>query len=136
MIVVDASVLTRFLALDDDEGGTARALLKQERVISIPDVADVEAVSALRGMWLGRLITERRFGVAVDHLTALPLRRFPTRPLLSRTFELRHNLTPYDAAYVALAEGLGCPLVTADSRLARAPGVRCPVTVLTAAGGQ
>jgi predicted nucleic acid-binding protein len=48
-----------------------------------------------------------------------------------RAYELRANLTAYDASYVALAEGLGCPLLTADARLSRAPGIRCPVDVLT-----
>src|SRR3546814_7315214 len=51
-----------------------------------------------------------------------PIVRFPTSPLMVRAYELRSNLTPYDATYIALAEGLSCPLVSADARLARAPG--------------
>jgi len=50
---------------------------------------------------------------------------------MRRAYELRANVTAYDAAYIALAELLGCALVTADARLARAPGIRCPVTILT-----
>ncbi|MGH7338547.1 MAG: type II toxin-antitoxin system VapC family toxin, partial [Myxococcota bacterium] len=57
----------------------------------------------------------------------MPASRYPTLPFLRRVYELRQNLTAYDAVYVALAEALGCSLVTADQRLARAPGVGCPV---------
>jgi len=62
---------------------------------------------------------------------ALPIRRFPTGPLMMRAYELRASVTAYDAVYVALAEALECPLLTADGRLARAPGLRCSVTVLS-----
>ena len=57
--------------------------------------------------------------------------RHAHRPLLPRCWELRDNVTPYDAAYVALAEALGVPLLTADARLANAPGIRCEVELLT-----
>jgi predicted nucleic acid-binding protein len=67
-----------------------------------------------------------------EDLLALPAVRFPTGPLLLRAYELRENLTTYDACYVALAEGIDCRLLTADGRLARAPGVRCDIEVLTA----
>jgi predicted nucleic acid-binding protein len=69
--------------------------------------------------------------VAVDDLMALPLRRVSHRPLLTRCWELRDNLTPYDAAYVSLAEELNASLLTADRRLAAAPGLRCDVVVLS-----
>jgi predicted nucleic acid-binding protein len=65
----------------------------------------------------------------VDDLLALPVDRFPTRPLMIRAYELRANVTAYDAAYIALAEGLACTLLTADGRLARTPGIRCQVDV-------
>ncbi len=63
-------------------------------------------------------------------LVSLPIVRFPTAPLMIRAYELRSNVTPYDATYVALAEGLACPLVSADRRLAKAPGIRCDVDIL------
>ncbi len=61
---------------------------------------------------------------------ALEVDRYPTLPLMQRAYELRANLTPYDAAYVALAEVLACGLLTGDQRLAGAPGPRCPIRVL------
>ncbi len=77
-------------------------------------------------------LDERRVGFAIQDLTDLPLVRYPHLPFARRLWELRENLTPYDAAYVALAESLGCVLVTADVRLSEAPGVRCAVEVLRA----
>ncbi len=97
-----------------------------------PDLADVETVAVLRKRWLHGDLTVRRFRSAVDDLLALPFARFTTGPLTAYAYELRANVTPYDAAYVALAEGLVCPLVTGDARLARAPGIRCAIEVLTA----
>ncbi len=73
---------------------------------------------------------ERRASLAFDDLDALRLARAPHAPLLRRCWELRHNLTTYDAAYVALAELLGAVLVTGDARLSSAPGARCAVEVL------
>jgi predicted nucleic acid-binding protein len=67
-------------------------------------------------------------------LQALRLRRVEHRPLVARAWQLRGNLTIYDAMYVALAELLDAPLVTSDGRLAGAPGARCPVEVLRSAG--
>jgi predicted nucleic acid-binding protein len=72
----------------------------------------------------------RRAALALADLTALPLRRTPHRPLLDRCWELRSNLTIYDASYVALAEALDVTLVTGDGRLARATGPRCHIEVL------
>lgn len=72
----------------------------------------------------------RRAELAIQDLLAMPLDRAAHQPLLARCWELRDNVTVYDAAYVALAEALGLPLVTADGRLARAPGPRCPIELL------
>ena len=62
-------------------------------------------------------------------LTALPVTSYPTGPLMVRAYERRANVTPCDACYVALAEGLACTLVTADARFSRAAGVRCNIEV-------
>jgi predicted nucleic acid-binding protein len=66
---------------------------------------------------------------ALDDLAALPAQRAPHRPLLARCWELRDNLTPYEAAYVALAEAMHAALLTGDRRLANATGPQCPIEV-------
>jgi predicted nucleic acid-binding protein len=75
----------------------------------------------------------RRGALALADMVALPLRRARHRPLLARCWELRDNLTVYDASYVALAEALDATLLTGDERLARAPGPQCRIEVLRAA---
>ena len=131
MIVVDASVLANAVGDDGIDGSAARRRLADAGEGSIPDLADVETVAVLRKRWLAGDLTARRFRAAIDDLLALPLVRFPTGPLMLRAYELRANVTAYDASYVALAEGLACTLVTADSRLARVPTANCTIEVLT-----
>ncbi len=130
MIVVDASVLVNALADDGADGRKARDRLRRELDLIAPDLVDVETVSVLRRRWLAGTVTERRFSTAIDDLEDLDLTRFPTLPLMRRAYELRSNVTSYDATYVALAEQLGCALVTADARLAAAPGILCPVELV------
>ena len=132
MIVIDASVLANAVADDGAAGRLARARLTAAGDVAVPDLADIETISVLRRRWLSGDLAARRFRSAVEDLLALPLARFPTGPFMPRAYELRANVTPYDASYVALAEGLSCTLLTADARLARAPNLRCPVEVLTA----
>jgi predicted nucleic acid-binding protein len=131
LIVVDASVLANVVGDDGPTGVAARARLAIAGDASVPDLADVETVSVLRKRWIAGTLTARRFRQAVDDLAALPLTRYPTGPLMSRAYELRANITAYDASYVAVAEALGCVLVTGDGRLARASGPRCRIEVLT-----
>jgi predicted nucleic acid-binding protein len=94
------------------------------------DLVDVETVSVLRKRWLGRTLSDQRFETAVGHLQQLRFERVPTRRLVRRAFELRANVSAHDACYVALAERLDCELITADGRLAAAPGPRCAIRVL------
>lgn len=126
MIVVDASVLAPALGDDAADGEAARARLRGED-LAAPEIIDLEVAS----VWRRTLTDDRRASLALADLADLPLRRSPHLPLMSRCWELRHNLTPYDAAYVALAELLDVALVTADTRLSRASGIRCPVELLT-----
>lgn len=131
MLVVDASVLATALADDGPDGDTARARLSGQQ-LAAPEVIDLEVVSVLRRQLSKGTIQVRRAQLALADLVDLPMQRAPHRPLLMRCWDLRNNLTVYDAAYVVLAEALGTPLVTADTRLAKAPGLMCAVEVLTA----
>ena len=129
MLVVDASALAPALADDGPDGDSARARLRGEALVA-PELIDLETVSVIRrGVQAGRL-DARRARFALADLVDLPLRRAPHRPLLVRCWDLRDNLTVYDAAYVTLAELLGVVLLTADARLARAPGLRCDIELL------
>jgi predicted nucleic acid-binding protein len=129
VIVLDASVLVTALADDDTDGDRARARLRGE-ILAAPELIDLEVLSVLRRLVHSAQLPVRRAEQALADLMALPLRRVPHRPLLSRCWALRDNLTSYDAAYVVLAESLNVVLLTADLKLARAPGLRCTVEVL------
>lgn len=133
MIVVDASVLGPALVDDGDDGVEARARLSDERLLA-PDLIDLEVVSLVRSILRAGGIDQRRAEGALDDLQALPLQRVSTVRLVRRVWELRDNLSPYDASYVALAEAMQVLLVTADRRLAKAPGTRCGIEVLRAGG--
>ena len=97
----------------------------------MPDVADVETAAVLRKRWIAGSLTDERFATALVTLADLPFRRYPALAMLQRAYELRATVTVYDAVYVALAESLGCPLLTADARLARASGPRCDIRLLS-----
>jgi predicted nucleic acid-binding protein len=130
VIVVDASVLSNALADDAHDGRLARDRLIAAGDLVAPDLVDVETTSVLRRRWLAGDLTHPRFFSAIDDLENLELTRFPVLPLVRRAFQLRASLTPYDAMYVALAEQLECPLITADARLANAPGIRCAIDMV------
>jgi predicted nucleic acid-binding protein len=132
VIVVDASVLATALGDDGPDGDRARARLRGER-LSAPELVDLEVASVLRRQVQGGEVDIRRAALALADLASMPLRRAPHRPLLARCWELRGNLTIYDASYVALAEALDVTLLTGDGRLARAPGPRCRVETLRSA---
>ena len=129
MIVVDASVLAPALADDGADGDRVRERLRGEQ-LTAPELIDLEVVSTLRRAARAGRLDDRRSGQVLTDLAVLPLRRVPHLPLLPRIWELRDNLTAYDAAYVALAEALNALLLTADRPLGRASGVRCQIEVL------
>lgn len=130
MLVVDASVLAPALADDGVDGDTARARLRGHALVA-PELVDLETTSVIRGRLLAGHLDARRARLALTDLVELPLRRAPHLPLLARCWELRENVTVYDAAYVALAEVLDVVLLTADARLANAPGPRCRFELLS-----
>lgn len=127
MIVADAGVVADALVDDHAAGTAARAALLAAGDVEIPDCADAEVLHVLRKLWISKTLTDDRFERAVADLEVAPFTRHPTVPLLRRAGDLRHTITAYDGVYVALAEALGCTLVTIDGRLSRAPGIRCKV---------
>ena len=131
MIVVDASVLANALADGEEDGRVARAALRDAGELTAPDLIDVETVAVLRKCWLAGTLTDDRCDAAITDLQRWDFDRVPSLRLIRRAYELRANVTAYDATYVALAEALDCELLTADRRLAGAHGPRCPIRVLT-----
>lgn len=129
MLVIDASVLTVALADDGPDGDHARRRIRGERLVA-PELIDLEVTSAFRGHVRGGVLDRRRADLAMDDLASMPMRRVSHRPVLPRCWELRDNVTPYDAAYVALAEMLQVILLTGDGRLARFIGPRCRIEVI------
>lgn len=125
MIVVDASVALAALL----NGGPARHALDGEQ-LHVPHVVDAEVASGVRRLVATQLLDAEAGWAALDGWRRLGMTRYAVHTLLDRVWELRDNLSAYDASYVALAELLGCSLLTADGRMGRAPGVRCPVTIV------
>lgn len=130
MLVVDASVLAVALLDSGPDGAAARDRLRGERLCAAA-LIDLEVVSVWRGLVRGGAVTSQRAELALHDLSSVPLERLPHAALIHRCWELRDNLTPYDAAYVALAEALGCTLLTADRRLARSTGPACRIAVMS-----
>lgn len=130
MIVVDASVLANVVGDDGDDGDLARREVTVSGEVSAPDLVDVETTSVLRKRWLAGTISARRFAAALGDLEDLEIDRYPTLTFVKRAYELRHNLNAYDATYVALAELLGCELLTGDRKLQKSPGPRCTIRLL------
>jgi predicted nucleic acid-binding protein len=131
VLVVDASVLAPVVADDGPDGTGFRDRLRGETLVG-PDLLRLDVVSVLRRQLRTGELTDEQAAAAMQDALDLLLRVVPTAPLLPRVWELRENLSSYDACYVALAEALDAPLLTADRRLANAPGVRCRVEVLSA----
>jgi predicted nucleic acid-binding protein len=130
LIVIDASVLANVIADDAGDGQKARDAIREAGGLSASELVDVETVAVLRKRWLAGTLSDGRFAAAVDDLMDLDVDRYPALPLLRRAYELRANVSAYDATYVALAEGLACALVTADARLTNAPGPTCEIRLL------
>ncbi|MBV9493319.1 MAG: type II toxin-antitoxin system VapC family toxin [Acidobacteria bacterium] len=119
-VVADASAVIDFLSGMPDGAAVGARFAGAE--LHAPHVIDLEVAHVLRrGVRLGT-ITEMQAGEILQSLREMKIRRYPHGGLLPRIWQLRHNLTAYDAAYVALAELLGAPLVTRDGRLARSAG--------------
>lgn len=129
MIVVDASVLANALTDDGPVGASGRFELARDTHWAGPEHLVVEVFSAIRGRWLGGKVSRQRSHDALTALATATIDSVPVAPLLERMWELRRNVTGYDAAYLAVAETFACAFVTADARLGRVPGVRCEIRV-------
>jgi predicted nucleic acid-binding protein len=134
VIVLDASALVELLL------NTATGLRIATRIadpalgLHVPHLADIEVAQALRRYAKDGELEAAEATVALEDLRSLDLQRHAHEPLLERVWELRQNLSAYDAVYVALAEVLDTVLVTCDGRLARAPGAARRVELVRPAG--
>jgi len=129
VLVVDASVIAPAIADGGPDGDACRMRIKGQS-LAAPDLLRLEAMSVFRRQLANGSLTSQQADNALQDLLDLPLVVYPTAPLLRREWELRDNVTAYDSCYVVLAEALGCPLVTADQRLANAPDTRCQFDVV------
>ncbi|HLW16065.1 MAG TPA: type II toxin-antitoxin system VapC family toxin [Actinomycetota bacterium] len=129
-IVVDTSALVEYLFRTRESDRVAEVLEEPSTEIHVPELCDIEFVSALRQAMIRRVFTEDAALVVLFDYGQLALRRHGHRELMLRMFELRDNLTAHDAAFVALAERLSVPLVTVDQRLLRAVRAHTDVQVI------
>ena len=126
--VLDASVAVTALTAP---GSPAADLLSgDDAAFQVPSIFDAEVLSALRGLVRGGKFDGAAAAELIPDLMVLPVDRWHMSPLLPRMWELRENLTPYDAAYVALAELTGAVLVTGDERITASPGARCDIQII------
>jgi predicted nucleic acid-binding protein len=123
--IIDAGVVVELLV------GNLDPVLLGTEDLGAPHLIDTEVVNALRRLVAAKQLGEKQATAAFTGFTNLSFTRFGADILRPRMWELRHNLSAYDATYVALAERIGATaLLTTDSRLSNAPGLRCQVTVL------
>lgn len=132
MIVVDVSVAALLFTdpAAEPRAKAARAALARDPAWAVPEHWKTELFSTVRGLWLGRKISEERARLAVESIPRMVVETVPTDSLLPRMWGLRGNVSGYDAACIAAAEAHGCALVTADARLARSGAARCPIHVV------
>lgn len=132
LLVVDASVIVAIVA--SSAAGTAGVAARiGDSALHAPAILPAEVDSALRGLERGRHLSRVHASAARAQAHRLPIELWPWELLADRAWELRENLTTYDAGYVALAERLGATLLTGDARLPTAPGLRCEIEVVTLA---
>jgi predicted nucleic acid-binding protein len=129
VIVVDASAVVELLLQTATGRRVARRIAARSQGLHAPHLVDVEVLQVLRRWEARGVLPSGRAAEAVADLVQLDLRRHPHDILSLRIWELRANVTAYDAAYLALAEALRAPLLTTDERLSRAPGHRATVEV-------
>jgi predicted nucleic acid-binding protein len=130
LIVVDASALIEVLAGTSAGGRLAERLFAERETLHAPHLLDVEVAQVLRRYALAGEFGAARGAEALEDLAEFPIVRYPHQPFLSRIWELRHNVTVYDAVYLALAEALAAPLLTRDTKLASSAGHRARIELM------
>jgi len=130
VIVVDASAVLEVLLQTPAAPRIEARLFASGDTLHVPHLLDLEVVHVLRRYEAAGMIDAQRGQDAIDDLTAWPLIRYPHELFLRRIWALRHNLTAYDAAYVALAETLAVTLVTCDTRLAASVGHQATIALV------
>jgi predicted nucleic acid-binding protein len=126
VIVVGTSAMVEFLVGADATAEQVRVLVAGQR-LAAPHAIDLECASSLRGLVNGRKLAADEAERALDLLAKMNVQRYGHAPLLPRIWQLRSNMWPCDAAYVALAESLGAQLLTIDAKLEKVPGIRCEI---------
>ena len=119
MIVLDASVVVELLTNGVLADSLRRDLAARNESFIVPHLLDIEVVGAIRSLIAGQRIDPYSSAQLLTALAALPAERYSHTPLLDRIWQLRHNFTAYDAAYIALAEATDSVLYTSDSKLCR-----------------
>jgi predicted nucleic acid-binding protein len=122
MIVVDASALLEALLRTPVAKVLDERLFDRRETLHAPHLLDIEVAQVIRRYAVNGEISGECGRMALADLAGFPIHRYPHDFLLPRIWDLRNNLTAYDAAYIALAEALKAPLLTRDQRLAAAPG--------------
>jgi predicted nucleic acid-binding protein len=122
VIVLDASAVLELLLGTPAGSVVGERIAPESQTLHAPHLLDVEVAQVLRRYCASAAIDVERARLALDDLRSIDLHRYPHEPMLERIWQLRSNLTAYDASYVALAEALNAPLLTCDARLANAPG--------------
>ena len=130
-VIVDASVLVSALVGSGTEGRWSELLIDEDQ-ISAPELVMPETVNSLRRLESFGQINQREAEGAFRDLMDFRINLYSFEPFAGRVWELRFNLTSYDAWYVALAEFLDCPLATLDARIRRATGPTCEMVFPTA----
>jgi len=131
VIAVDASLMVDALTDDGPLGDAAQAELAADPHWLSPEHLRVEVTSAIRGRWLAGKLAGSRADAAVRALNQLTVSYVTWDVVAERVWELRRNVTPYDAGYLAAAEARGVRLVTTDGKLRDCPGRRCDVHIVT-----
>jgi predicted nucleic acid-binding protein len=127
MIVLDASAAVDWLLQTSAGQSIDRRIYSRNETLHAPHLLDLEVTQVLRRLALRGVVSTRRADDAVRDLLDLRISRYPHVVLLPRIWQLRHNISAYDAAYIVLAEKIGAALLTRDARLASSPGHAAPV---------